>query len=394
VNQQQLILISCVLRELLNLEKHPNICLITSPRTRASIVPLSNLVNIFTRISSFIFLITGNEGDQVLENYPDIPGYSIRYKPRSFFIARMLDNLIMQTKISLKIVHVNRSIDEYVFFMAEGLLLPMLVCKILRKSVILILAGSIIKILERDNGIYSKLLVALEKTNYRVADRIVVYSQSLIREWELTKYQTKISIAGEHIIDFNVFKSLIPLDKRDLVVSYFGRLSQEKGVMNFVQSIPLILGSNYSISFLIGGDGPLHDDIQNILDKNQLNDKVKMLGWVNHRDLPKYFNQSSLVILPSFTEGLPNILLEAMACGTPVLATKVGAIPDIIRDGENGFIMNNNAPDNICRIVIEVLKNKELDTIAKNAHATVVGEYNLEKAVEKYHIILCQGQIA
>jgi hypothetical protein len=68
------------------------------------------------------------------------------------------------------------------------------------------------------------------------------------------------------------------------------------------------------------------------------------------------------MVIPSFTEGLPNIMLEAMACGTPVLATPVGAISDIIRDSETGFIMENNSPKCIIENVNRVIGSSELET--------------------------------
>lgn len=119
-----------------------------------------------------------------------------------------------------------------------------------------------------------------------------------------------------------------------------------------------------------------------------LNNKVELTGWIPHDELPDYSNMLKLIVLPSYTEGLPNVMLEAMACGTPVLATPVGTIPDVIKDGETGFIMENNNPECVAENVIRVLEHPDLDKIVKNARELVEKEYTYEAAVERYRMIL------
>ncbi len=77
-----------------------------------------------------------------------------------------------------------------------------------------------------------------------------------------------------------------------------------------------------------------------------------------------------------------------MACGTPTLATPVGGIPDVIKDGETGFIMEDNSPECIARNVIRALNHPNLEQVAKNARTLVKGEFTYEKAVERYRNIL------
>ena len=81
------------------------------------------------------------------------------------------------------------------------------------------------------------------------------------------------------------------------------------------------------------------------LQEKNLMDLVKTAGWISHDHLPEYLRMLQLLVIPSSTEGLPNIMLEAMACGTPVAATSVGAIPDVIREGETGYILEDNSPE-------------------------------------------------
>jgi len=94
------------------------------------------------------------------------------------------------------------------------------------------------------------------------------------------------------------------------------------------------------------------------------------------------------LVLPSYTEGLPNIMLEAMACGTPVLATPVGAIPDVIRDGKTGFIMEDNSPKCIAENVVRALEHPDLEEIAEAGRRFVEEEFTFERAVEKWRGIL------
>ena len=84
------------------------------------------------------------------------------------------------------------------------------------------------------------------------------------------------------------------------------------------------------------------------------------------------------------TEGLPNIMLETMVCGTPVLATSVGAIPDVIIDGKTGFIMENNLPECIAENVIRVLNSPDLEQIAEGGRQFVEKHFTFAKAVENW----------
>jgi glycosyltransferase involved in cell wall biosynthesis len=121
--------------------------------------------------------------------------------------------------------------------------------------------------------------------------------------------------------------------------------------------------------------------------------RVDLPGWISHEDLPRYLNPLRLLVLPSYTEGLPNIMLEAMACGTPVLATPVGAIPDIIIDGKTGFIMESNSPECIAENVIRALNSSDLDRIAEAGRRFVEENITFEKVVKNWKRILLRGDV-
>jgi len=139
---------------------------------------------------------------------------------------------------------------------------------------------------------------------------------------------------------------------------------------------------------LIGGDGPLRSGIENYLAEQNLTDRVTMTGWIPHDDLPDHLNRLRLLIIPSYSEGLPNIMLEAMACGTPVLATPVGAITDIIKEGKTGFIMENNTPACIAEQITRVLTDTNLEKIAAGAKKVVEENFTFESSVKTWKTLL------
>jgi len=300
---------------------------------------------------------------------------------------RIIRYLLTQLKVSYVLLR-ERKADAYIFFLAQSLILPILTLKLMRRKVILVLGASALE-LARFRG--DRLLVfpkIEEKNSYKLADRIILYSEHLINQWNLAKYRNKISIVHRHFLDFNKFKIEKQLGDRANLVGYIGRFSQEKGVLNFMEAIPEVLEARDATRFLVGGDGQLQGKIKEYLSRGNLVSKVNFAGWIPHDGLAEYLNDLKLLVLPSYTEGLPSIVLEAMACGTPVLAAPEGAIPDMISDGENGFIMEDNSPQCIARNVIRVLNHPNLEQITRNARAFVEREFTFEKAVERYRDIL------
>ena len=116
---------------------------------------------------------------------------------------------------------------------------------------------------------------------------------------------------------------MIELEERSNKIGYIGRFSEKKGVMNFLKYILLLDVTTNQLNILFGGDGRLKTKMEDFIKLNRLDAIIEMGGWIAHSDLPKYLNTLKLLVLPSYTEGLPNIILEAMACGTPVLTTSI-----------------------------------------------------------------------
>ena len=355
------------------------------PILKAGVTPFNNLLTIMKSLSKNIFLITGDEGYEFFQKETSINTYAISYRTSTSFIKRIVNYFSFQLKISVVIYKTKRQSEILIFFLGgETLLLPIVTAHLLRKKVILMFAGSNIKMLSSRKDPLVGILKIFQFISCTCADRILVYADRIINEYSLERWTGKIVIAREHYIDFDRFKIEKEYLSRDCIVGYVGRFSEEKGIMQLVYAVSDIVIKRPGIKFLFIGDGSLQVTMQHYILDNNLNDSIIQPGWVSHDLLADYLNKMKLLVIPSDTEGLPNVMLEAMACGTPVLATPVGGIPTIIKNGETGFILENNSPHCISSNVIRILADKKTVNVIENAHQLMQKEFQLKNRVENF----------
>ena len=116
---------------------------------------------------------------------------------------------------------------------------------------------------------------------------------------------------------------------------YFGRLSKEKGILNLINAFVKTNGGK----LYIAGEGPEKETIENIVKKNKLEDRVKLLGFLNKEQMTEYTRKCKFVVVPSiWYENCPYSILETLAIGKPVIGAKIGGIPELISHEENGYV--------------------------------------------------------
>lgn len=374
-------------------KKLDQIGIITYPMPKAGLIPLSNLIRLIHPLTEKLYVISGISGEGPISFYADLPQNNIRY----FFIYTMEYKKTILKIWSFFFDQVKRSyiilangakhVDLWIIYSGtSALFLPILTLKLLGKKTFILLLGSEEKQAKSINSALWKRIVFLGKINLSLADQIIIYSPRLITEYKLDKYRNKMIISNEHFIDFSKFYMKIQFNQRENLVTYIGRFSEEKGVMNFANAIAKI--DLDILKFRMIGDGILFEKIKHFIEDEKLGDKVELIGWISHDKLPRYLNESRLLVIPSYTEGLPNLMLEAMACGSPVLATPVGAIPDLIIEGNTGFLMENNTPECISKNIIRALSHPELETIIDNAKKRVEKDFSYEATLDKWRDII------
>jgi len=375
------------------------ICVITCPL--GEIAGGHGLVHDFIKVLEplvdELFVITRNFPEDIVFN-PRVHIINVRHdSKRQPMLIRVAKQVLWQLRVSFNLIKISKSVDMVIFYIGSESYLPAnLSAKLLRKKIVSIVTGSTSKSAKElyaktvygyGGVIFSHILNLLERINYGLADRIIAWSQGIVYHVGIERYEYKIRLT-DYFFDTSLFKLEKDFPDRRNLIGFIGRLSEEKGVMNFVRAIPLILNKRDDTEFLIGGDGQLLEKIKDELQDKKLANMVAITGWIPHEHLVCYFNDLRLLVTPSYTEAIPAVAFQGMACGTPVLATPVGGVPDVISDEENGFILKDNSPQRIADSVIKALEHPRLEEIALAARAFIEGRYTYEAATERFRIIL------
>jgi glycosyltransferase involved in cell wall biosynthesis len=234
--------------------------------------------------------------------------------------------------------------------------------------------------------------IPVQRVCHRIANCVVIPSRNMVEWLELEDEVHKLRYAL-CVVDsdfFNTFRVVRAYSQRKNVIGYVGSLIESKGLLNLVDAVRLLERRlrDKDLQVLIIGSGSLFKCLKAKTRTPGLSSTLVLTGRKPHKALVEYYNSMKLLVLPSYTEGLPSVVLEAMACGTPVLATKVGAIPSLIQEGKTGFLLDSNHPTRIAKRVIELLSAPRLmEKTSSNARNYVVGNFGHEKAVNGWQLI-------
>ena len=193
------------------------------------------------------------------------------------------------------------------------------------------------------------------RVKYRIAlqklDHIIAVSTDLMDKMinEYSVESTKISVILNGVdsnkfrpIDKKVARQKIDVPIEEPIGVCVARLSEEKNLHILIETV-FQLKDAAPLIYLIG-DGPLRKKLEALVERLEMEDKIKLVGAVPHNDVATWLNAADFFYLPSQREGCPVVVHESLACGVPVIATAVGAIPDLIRDDRYGLLCE---PDNV-----------------------------------------------
>ncbi len=354
---------------------------------------LSDLITILEPISDKIVLIDGNtdridtvhSGKIVVRDIGIGMHYLGDITPEYYSaVIWILKWFLIQCRTSIELARLRTDVDVIIFYAAyPGYLLPLVLTKLLRKKSIEVVTRG------KATTTTARLWRLQDPILFTLLDGISPQSRSLIEELGLEKYRQKVLPEGARFIDDTLYTKKKTLSERANVVGFVGRMTREKGIVDFVQAIPLAAEEVSDLKFSIVGSGPLSDWVNEQCNRlrTERGIDITLTDWVE-TGLADYYNELKLFVLPTYYEAFPTSILEAMACGTPVLATSVGAIPDVIVDEETGFSLESTAPERIAQRITMILDYKELERVADNAEGLIRQKFTRTGAIERYDRIL------
>ena len=334
------------------------------------------------------FLTYGEKKDliynEMLNDFEIIPAKNLIQSQN--FILKFLKSLILPFKLKLLF----KKVDIIKSNQIEGCWVSFL-AKIFFRKKIIIRGGyewlTTFAAVKSRNGFKNTIkfiiryiyIYLIEFIGFRLADQIFLtnpyYIDFIIKAFRLKRYKSKLQLIP-NFIDVNLFKPK-NVDRKKNYILFVGRLTIEKNLYNLI----IALKDLKDFTLDIVGNGPLKNDLIKFAEK--LGVRINILGVFPNDKLPEIYNRYELFILPSYFEGNPKALLEAMSCGIPCIGTQVRGINEIIINGQNGYSCKTN-PESIRNAILYFYKNKDnMQKIGQNARDFIIHNFSLNIIVNK-----------
>jgi len=215
------------------------------------------------------------------------------------------------------------------------------------------------------------------------------YGRSQLYRWVGHNHWPKINIVHCGLEDsfYDVPVNPVPPIPRLVCV---GRLCEQKGQLLLVEAAHKLASNNIDFELVLAGDGEMRSEVEKLIDKYDLADHVRITGWISSDQVREEILAARGLVLPSFAEGLPVVIMEAMALRRPVLTTYVAGIPELVRPGENGWLFPAGSVDALESAMADFLSQPDevLQTMGEAAYQRVIKRHNIDQEATKLVALL------
>jgi glycosyltransferase involved in cell wall biosynthesis len=244
---------------------------------------------------------------------------------------------------------------------------------------------------ETTYSLRSRVYTQIDKFLLPRFDRVVAISEEVkaqVLRAKVPSHKVEVISNGIDLERFRAsgekqkIRAVLGLPAEGILVGTIGRLVQEKGQHLLIEAAARLAMNFSNVYYLIAGDGPLREDLQDRARQAGLESRFIFLGVSDQ--IPQLLNLMEMFVLPSLSEGLPMVILEAMAAKRPIIATNVGAIPHVLRHQESGLIVEPNATDLAGAIAFLLNNPATAQRFGERAFDRVRDNYSSEKMTQAY----------
>jgi len=278
----------------------------------------------------------------------------------------------------ISIVHIHTG-SFWEFWKNSGFLV---IAKILKRKVIFHIHGAIEKFYLYEARIFGRFLI---RKVLNLSDKIVVLSDGLKRFVSTLTNTPVISVYNG--IDIEPFNQIVRREgsagEKKLIILSLAPLSKDKGVDDTILAIPRVANQINNVHFIFAGRGEI-EKYRDLVRENGVEEFCSFLGVITEDEKRELFKKATIFLLPSYAEGQPIAILEAMAAGLPVISTAVGSIPEVIKDGENGFLIEPGDYRELAeKIILLVADGKFRERIGKKNYEIVREKHDIRRVVRE-----------
>ncbi|MBE2975906.1 glycosyltransferase family 4 protein [Priestia megaterium] len=269
-------------------------------------------------------------------------------KRLSIFIVALFKLIYSLMFFRPNVIHIHMS--EKGSFYRKALIL--VISKLFNKPVILHIHSASFDEFYNSNEFQKKLI----KFILNKADKLIVLS----KQWE--KYYSNIVPKDKIDVLYNGVYRIEQKFKREHTIPiglFLGRLGERKGTYDLLSSIKRLKENGVLGKFYFAGDGEI-EQVKQLISEYELEEIVTVLGWVNSTQINDLLKRVDFLVLPSYNEGLPMAILEAMNFGLPIISTYVGGIPEVITNSDNGYLIEPGEIDELTKALTSLIKSEEL----------------------------------
>lgn len=236
------------------------------------------------------------------------------------------------------------------------------------------------------DSLFIAYTTVLGQVIFSVPDKVQIYGRSMlsfaksvgIKEEKITILPTGIDLKKFYKLK-NIRKEL-GYQEEDFILVYAGLIVPRKGIDIMLKTVERI--KNQRVKLLLVGEGPKKKEYIKLVKKLKIEKQVNFLGW--RKDIPSILNSADVLFLPSRGEGLPGIVMEAMACKKAIIASDIPCLPDLVKEGKCGFLCNLNDINQFTEVINKLVLDNQLSKRYGKHAFKQIKEFNWNNLIKEY----------